>query len=187
MSYKNLETTAAGTYQDITVTVARTGRSHVEESAYHYRALHRDGQNLWEVTYRGQSLGEWLTLSDTHAACLNHAQQQVDALTANPDTKPGNKPEPPTQDTVTQDVGVTPVPERVQPQGVVLLKVNLAPSVAEALTSICRERGITIAEGVRRAIAIWKFLEEARRAKKRLAVIESGPSGDRVREFELWS
>jgi hypothetical protein len=68
----------------------------------------------------------------------------------------------------------------------VLLKVNLAPRVANALTQTCRDQGIPITEGIRRAIAIWKFLVESRREGKRLGIVETTPTGRIIRELEVW-
>lgn len=42
----------------------------------------------------------------------------------------------------------------------VRLTVNLALDVADAFKTLTRRRGITATEGVRRAIAMWKLIED---------------------------
>lgn len=41
------------------------------------------------------------------------------------------------------------------------LSVNVTLDVADAIRSITRRKGISATEGVRRAIAIWKLVEDA--------------------------
>ena len=61
------------------------------------------------------------------------------------------------------------------------LSVNLAPDVADALRHWCAVHDLSITEGVRRAIAIWNFLEAERAAGNQFGVIE----GDRIRDVVL--
>lgn len=70
-------------------------------------------------------------------------------------------------------------------QPVVRLSVNLAPDVAEVLKRWTATKRISITEGIRRAIAVWNFLETERLNGNRLAVIEPHPHGDKVREIIL--
>ena len=63
------------------------------------------------------------------------------------------------------------------------LGVNLHESVAVVLRYWCSHHGISITEGVRRAIAVWNFIESERAAGRKLAVID----GDHIREIELAS
>ena len=68
---------------------------------------------------------------------------------------------------------------------VVRLSVNLSPSVAETLRSLCTRKGVSITEGVRRAVAIWRFLEEERSCGHTLAIIERDGTTERIRELML--
>jgi hypothetical protein len=70
--------------------------------------------------------------------------------------------------------------------GVVRLSVNLAPDVAETLKDNARRKGLSITEGIRRAIAVWAFIEEAKRKGNRIALIEDlGGGKERLREVVL--
>ena len=40
------------------------------------------------------------------------------------------------------------------------LSVNLAPSVADALKATAKKKGLSITEGIRHAIAIWKLVTD---------------------------
>lgn len=44
----------------------------------------------------------------------------------------------------------------VEPRPVVRLSVNLAPTVADALKELSEQHGVTLTEGVRRAIIAWR-------------------------------
>lgn len=68
---------------------------------------------------------------------------------------------------------------------VVRLSVNLAPDVAATFRDLCHAKRISITEGVRRAIAIWRFVEDEVDAGRRLAVIEEVDGKERVRELLL--
>ena len=72
-----------------------------------------------------------------------------------------------------------------RPANTVRLSVNLAPDVAQALKRLSGRW--TITEGVRRAIAIWDFLDAQKQQGYTLAVIEPSTNGgdDRVREIIL--
>jgi hypothetical protein len=54
----------------------------------------------------------------------------------------------------------------------VRLSVNLSVESAETLRALIRRKGLTITEGVRRAIAVWKFVEDENSNGNQLAVIE---------------
>jgi len=73
----------------------------------------------------------------------------------------------------------------VDDRPIVRLSVNLAPDVADVLKGWCKSRGLSITEGIRRAIAAWNFLETARRDGHRFALIERTADGDRIREVML--
>ncbi|HET9654881.1 MAG TPA: hypothetical protein VFP72_05980 [Kineosporiaceae bacterium] len=64
-------------------------------------------------------------------------------------------------------------------------QIQLSPSVDRALRELCARKRISITEGVRRAIAIWKFLEEQRTRGNRVAIVERTAAGDRIREVVL--
>jgi hypothetical protein len=71
---------------------------------------------------------------------------------------------------------------------IVRLSINLSVDVATALKDLAAEKSITITEGIRRAIAVWKFVEDEVARGNRLAVIERDKSGqERVREVILLS
>lgn len=63
--------------------------------------------------------------------------------------------------------------------------IRLSPSVNRALRELCTRKRITITEGLRRAIAIWKFLEDQRASGNRVAIVERTTGGDRIREVVL--
>lgn len=67
----------------------------------------------------------------------------------------------------------------------VRLSVNLAPDVARVLKELVDRKAINITEGIRRAIAVWNFVETERARGNRLAVIETHGDRERVREFVL--
>jgi hypothetical protein len=66
---------------------------------------------------------------------------------------------------------------------VVRLSVNLAPDVADVLKFWKGRKGISITEAVRRAIAVWNFVENERDKGNRIAILEPGRDGDRVKEM----
>lgn len=51
---------------------------------------------------------------------------------------------------------------RTSTPGVVRLSVNLSPSVAAALRQTAARSGVSITEAVRRAVALWQLLVDAR-------------------------
>jgi Ribbon-helix-helix protein, copG family len=58
----------------------------------------------------------------------------------------------------------------------VRLSVNLSVESAETLRALIRRKGLTITEGIRRAIAVWKFVEDESSKGNQLAVIEADGS-----------
>lgn len=56
----------------------------------------------------------------------------------------------------------------------VQLSCNLSPRTAESFRELIGRKDIKINEGARRAIAIWRFVEDEIAAGNRLAVIEPG-------------
>ncbi|GAA2026882.1 hypothetical protein GCM10009740_15770 [Terrabacter terrae] len=65
---------------------------------------------------------------------------------------------------------------------VVRLSVNLASDVAGALKALSFAQGVSVTEGVRRAIALWKLLSDER-AGHNVMVVEG--EGDKARYREL--
>jgi Ribbon-helix-helix protein, copG family len=58
----------------------------------------------------------------------------------------------------------------------VRLSVNLSAESAETLRALIRRKGLTITEGIRRAIIVWKFVEDENTNGNQLAVIEQDGS-----------
>lgn len=54
----------------------------------------------------------------------------------------------------------------------VRLSINLSVESAETLKALIRRKGFTITEGIRRAIAVWKFVEDETSKGNQIAVIE---------------
>jgi len=54
----------------------------------------------------------------------------------------------------------------------VRLSVNLSVESAETLRALIRRKGLTITEGIRRSIAVWKFVEDETSKGNQIAVIE---------------
>jgi hypothetical protein len=61
---------------------------------------------------------------------------------------------------------------RPDPSPVVRLSVNVSPETAGHLKALTGRKGLTITEGIRRAITVWKFVEDEVAAGNELAVIE---------------
>jgi len=62
----------------------------------------------------------------------------------------------------------------------VRLSVNLSNETAQAFKTLIRRKGLSITEGVRRAIAVWKFLEDETASGNQIAVIERDDSVRKV-------
>ncbi len=54
----------------------------------------------------------------------------------------------------------------------VRLSVNLSFETAETFKGLIGRKGLSISEGMRRAIAVWKFLEDEEALGNQIAVIE---------------
>jgi len=65
------------------------------------------------------------------------------------------------------------------------LSVNLSLDTATALKDLVTRKGITLTDGICRAIAVWKFVEDEIAKGNRLAVIEHEDGKERVREVVL--
>ncbi len=64
------------------------------------------------------------------------------------------------------------------------LSVNVTLDVADALRSLTKRRGITVTDGVRRAIAIWKIVEDADAKGQQVQIVDPGTGT--VRELVLF-
>lgn len=62
----------------------------------------------------------------------------------------------------------------------VRLSVNLSPGTAALLRAVLDRKGLSITEGIRRAIAVWKFVEDEVERGNQLAVIEKDGEVRRV-------
>lgn len=80
---------------------------------------------------------------------------------ANPGTDGG--PNPGGGDDVADSGAATPV-------AVVRLSVNLAPDVAETLKALCANAGLNLTEGTKRAIKLWKLVEDVQSEGGRVLV-----------------
>lgn len=56
--------------------------------------------------------------------------------------------------------------------GLVRLSINLSIETAETLKALVDRKGVTITEGIRRAIAVWRFVEDETSRGNQIAVIE---------------
>jgi len=65
----------------------------------------------------------------------------------------------------------------------VRLSVNLGAQPAAALREMMNKKGITATEAIRRALSIWKFVEDERAHGNHLAVLEGEGDHRRVREI----
>ena len=63
------------------------------------------------------------------------------------------------------------------------LSVNLSQEVADALKAIATDRGITLTEGIRRAISTQKFVEDVLNRGGKILVVEPGESSARELVF----
>jgi hypothetical protein len=62
----------------------------------------------------------------------------------------------------------------------VRLSVNLSAESAETFRTLIKRKGLTITEGIRRAIAVWKFVEDEMQRGNQIAVIERDDSVRKV-------
>jgi Ribbon-helix-helix protein, copG family len=54
----------------------------------------------------------------------------------------------------------------------VRLSVNLSFETAEIFRKLIERKGLSISEGIRRAIAVWNFLEDEKSRGNEIAVVE---------------
>lgn len=66
--------------------------------------------------------------------------------------------------------------------GTVKLSVSLSAESARNFRAVIKRKGLTITEGIRRAVAVWKFIEDEVQAGNRVTVIERDGS---LREIVL--
>jgi hypothetical protein len=62
------------------------------------------------------------------------------------------------------------------------LSVNLSLDTAAVLKQLATRKGITITDAIRRAIAVWSFVEDELDKGNRIAVVERVNGNERVRE-----
>ena len=78
---------------------------------------------------------------------------------------------------------------RPQDQGeaprVIRLSVNLAGSVADALKTTAARKGLSITEGVRHAIAIWKLVSDEQEKGNRVMIVEGRGDSAQYREIVI--
>ena len=63
------------------------------------------------------------------------------------------------------------LPPEVRP-GAIRLSVNLATDVAAALRGLCEAKNISITEGVRRSVAVWKFVQDEVDSGNKIYVVD---------------
>jgi hypothetical protein len=56
--------------------------------------------------------------------------------------------------------------------GLVRLSINLSIETVEAFKELVDRKGVTITEGIRRAIVVWKFVEDETSRGNQIAVIQ---------------
>jgi hypothetical protein len=58
------------------------------------------------------------------------------------------------------------------PDRTVRLSVNLNSEVADIFKTLTSRKGLSITDGIRRAITVWKFFEDERGRGNEIAIIE---------------
>ncbi len=86
-----------------------------------------------------------------------------------------------TREQVRTDGAGAPVSDR----DVVRLSVNLASDVAAALKTLSTNQGVSVTEGVRRAIALWKLVSDEVSKGNKVMVVEGEGEGAKYREIIL--
>jgi hypothetical protein len=69
---------------------------------------------------------------------------------------------------------------RYPDKGSTRLSINLSTETADAFRELTGRKGLSITEGIRRAIAAWQFLEDEASKGNQIAVIESDGSVRKV-------
>jgi hypothetical protein len=62
----------------------------------------------------------------------------------------------------------------------VRLSVNLSNETAQTFRALIRRKGLSITEGIRRAIIVWKFVEDETSKGNQIAIIERDESVRKV-------
>ena len=86
-----------------------------------------------------------------------------------------------TREQVRTDGAGAPVSDR----DVVRLSVNLASDVAAALKTLSTNQGVSVTEGVRRAIALWKLVSDEVSKGNKVMVVEGEGESAKYREIIL--
>ena len=73
-------------------------------------------------------------------------------------------------------------PPRTRPGRPARLSVNLGSGPAEALRELMASKGISATEAIRRAISVWRFIEDEQARGNRIAVIETSQGKQNIRE-----
>ena len=73
------------------------------------------------------------------------------------------------------------VPPARAPIGYVRLSVNITPETAAALKQVAERKNMTVTECVRRAVAVWKLVEDETAQGHRVQIDD----GSRIRELVL--
>jgi hypothetical protein len=68
---------------------------------------------------------------------------------------------------------------------VVRLSINLASDVAGALKALSTAQGVSVTEGVRRAIALWKLVSDEVAKGNKVMVVEGEGDSAKFRELIL--
>jgi len=68
---------------------------------------------------------------------------------------------------------------------VVRLSVNLAPTVADALKTTARRKGLSITEAIRHAIAIWKLVTDEQAKGNRVMIVSGEGENTHYRELVM--
>jgi hypothetical protein len=61
---------------------------------------------------------------------------------------------------------------RFERAGSVRLSINLSPETVEAFRELTGRKGLSITEGIRRAIVVWQFMEEEISKGNQISVVE---------------
>jgi hypothetical protein len=63
---------------------------------------------------------------------------------------------------------------------IVRLSINLSAETADSFKALLERKGLSITEGIRRAITVWRFLEDETAKGNQIAVIEQDESVRKV-------
>ncbi len=65
------------------------------------------------------------------------------------------------------------------------LSIHVDPRIVDVLDRLCHAKHIDRKEGIRRAVALWNYLESEQKAGRRLAVVDRGKRRETISELEL--